>query len=102
MNININLFVLVDQILEDQDTPPLSRITERQFRGIIHEIYNRINVMGRWTSTKAWGDHQKDDQELMRRYGNDTSLHPYSVLTSFYIDEPVYSTIFLAQKESLW
>ena len=66
---SVNLFVLVDQILEEKGKGPLDQVNEKEFRAIQFEIYQRINLMGRWTSVSAWGKEMQDDLLLMRRYG---------------------------------
>ena len=66
---SINLFALIDQLLEELSSDPMKQINEKEFRGLLYEIYSRINLMGRWSSNSAWGSDMKDDEELMRRYG---------------------------------
>jgi hypothetical protein len=65
----VNLFVLIDQILEDRQIPPLHQITEEEFSDVLEAVWERINLMGRWRDTAAWGEDKKDDEELMWRYG---------------------------------
>ena len=55
---------------------------------MLEAVWERINLMGRWKDTAAWGEDQKDDEELMWRYGehryllhqlkNGLSLHLFS------------------------
>ena len=65
----VNLFVLVDQILEDRQIAPLHQITELEFHEVLEEVWTRINLMGRWRDEAAWGEEKKDNEELMWRYG---------------------------------
>ena len=65
----MNLFVLIDQILEDRQIPPLHQITEEEFSDVLEAVWERINLMGRWKDTAAWGEDKKDNEELMWHYG---------------------------------
>ena len=67
---SVNLFVLIDQILEEQSKSLLQQLTKADFDALLEEIYWRINLMGRWLGVVAWGQDKRDDEELMRRYGD--------------------------------
>ena len=67
---SVNVFVLIDQILEEQSKSPLQQLTKADFEALLEEIYLRINLMGRWLGIPAWGQDKHDDEELMRRYGD--------------------------------
>ena len=78
----MNLFLLADEVMEEQGKEPQQILDERDFRSLVYEIYQRINLMGRWTGSGAWGDHLSDDELLMRRLGQKSSLHIHIILSS--------------------
>ena len=101
----VNLFVLIDQILEDRQIAPLHQITELEFHEVLEEVWERINLMGRWRDTAAWGEEKKDDEELMWRYGEQRFilhwLRKWHVLVLFPSPDNLWtSSLFLAQKEA--
>jgi hypothetical protein len=99
----VNIFTLIDEILDAQQKPCLKQLTETEFQAVLYELYTRISLMGRWLGTEAWGKEQADDEELMQRYGSKHCdwcigyTHPYQSPPP---DELWYSTLFLAQKEA--
>ena len=98
----VNLFVLIDQILEDSQIAPMHQITEQEFYKVLEEVWERINLMGRWQDTAAWGEEKKDDEELMWRYGEQRFfLQKMACFVSISAPDNLWtSSLFLAQKEA--
>ena len=70
VNNAVNTTVLIDKVLEDMGKGPMDKIEEEEFRAIVCEIWKRISLLGRWTSSGAWGSEYAKDEELMRRLGD--------------------------------
>ena len=98
----VNLFVLIDQILEDSQIAPMHQITEQEFYKVLEEVWERINLMGRWQGTAAWGEEKKDNEELMWRYGElRFFLQKMACFVSISAPDNLWtSSLFLAQKEA--
>ena len=70
VNNAVNTTVLIDKVLEDMGKGPMDQIEEKEFRAVVSEIWKRISLLGRWTSSGAWGSEYAKDEELMRRLGD--------------------------------
>ena len=64
LTVIVGLLSLLDEMMTQQNICP-EEITEALFVQLVDEIFDRINLLGRWTDDPSWGSQDFASDELL-------------------------------------
>ena len=64
LTVIVGLLSLLEEIMTEQSID-LEAVTESLFVQLVNEIFDRINLLGRWTEDPSWGSQDFSSDELL-------------------------------------